>query len=56
MTQCAQTVRNIAVYGSAMQLAFKFMVHPINPTQLWSLTVTGAFSIVTAKLQEILHV
>ena len=26
-----------------MQLAFQFMVWPTNPTQLWSLTVTGVF-------------
>ena len=26
-----------------MQLAFEFMVWPTNPSQLWSLTVTGAF-------------
>ena len=41
MTSGAQTIGNIAVYGSVMQLVINFMVLPANPTQFWILTVTG---------------
>ena len=38
-----ETASNIAFDGSATQLAIYIMVWPTNPTQLWRLTVAGAF-------------
>ena len=43
MTPGAQTIGNIAVYGSAKQLAILFMVWTANPTKFWSFAVLGAF-------------
>ena len=43
MTTGAQTNGNIAVYGSAKHLVNLFMVWTANPTQFWSLAMTGAF-------------
>ena len=43
MTPDAQTIGNIAVYGSAKHLGILFMVLTANPTQFWIFAVTGAF-------------
>ena len=48
MTPGAQIVGNIKDYGSATQLLIQFMFWRANPTQFWSLAVSGAFTNVTA--------
>ena len=52
MTPDAQTIGNIAVYGFVTELLIYFMVWLENLTQFWSLTVTCAFSSVTAYLHR----
>ena len=42
MTPGAQTMGNIAVYGSAKQLVIYFMVWTANPAQFWSFAMVGA--------------
>ena len=49
MTPGAQTIGNIAVYGSVKQLVTLFKVWTANPTKFWSFAVTDDFfSSVTA--------
>ena len=48
MTPGAQTIGNIAVYGSAKQLVIYFMVWTEKPAQFLSFAMAGAFSSVTS--------
>ena len=54
MTPGAQTIGNIAVYGSTKQLLILFMDWTANPTQSWSFAVADDFFLVyLPKLREI---